>query len=99
MRQNMVKKTKKMKTTKLLKIGRSQIDQLDRQIILALVQRKKVVKKITQIKKNQGLSRRDKVREDQLLANYQKWSKSQLSDEKLKQIRRLILKVSRSTNS
>lgn len=92
----MVKKINKTKS--FLKKARAEIDLLDRQIILALVRRQKVVKKITQMKKDQGLSRRDKAREDQLLENYKKWSQSKLSDEKLKEIRRLILKVTRSSD-
>ncbi len=106
----MAKKVKSKQSKNPLAKFRSEIDMLDRQIILALVKRFKVVQKITKMKKEQGISRRDKAREDQLLENYKKWSKSQsksqigsekkqsqsqFSEVKLKEIRRLILKISR----
>lgn len=106
----MAKKEKSKKSKNHLAKYRSEIDMLDRQIILALVKRFKVVQKITKMKKEQGISRRDKAREDQLLENYKKWSssqfkpqvgsekkqsQSQFSEAKLKEIRRLILKISR----
>ncbi len=107
----MAKKEKNKQSKNPLAKFRSEIDMLDRQIILALVKRFKVVQKITKMKKEQGISRRDKAREDQLLENYKKWSKSQsksqigsekkqsqsqFSEVKLKEIRRLILKISKS---
>ena len=91
----MAKKEKNKQSKNPLAKFRSEIDTLDRQIILALVKRFKVVQKITKMKKEQGISRRDKAREDQLLENYKKWSSSQFSEAKLKEIRRLILKISR----
>lgn len=91
----MAKKEKTKQSKNSLAKFRSEIDTLDSQIILALVKRFKVVQKITKMKKEQGISRRDKAREDQLLANYKKQSQSQFSEAKLKEIRRLILKISR----
>ena len=70
---------------------RNQIDDIDRQIVLLIAERISLVKKISRLKKEKGLSIKDPVREHKVYLNVETTAQKNFLDKKV--IKGLFAKI------